>query len=117
MTLTLGMITFDSVDPGPLAKWWAEQTGGIIEQENDGWFYVVGIPGAAHKLAFQQVPDPTPGKNRVHLDLGAEDLDGEVRRLTAAGATEVAQREMEGFRWVTLADPDGNQFCVAGQHS
>lgn len=116
MTLTLGMITFDSANPGPLAAWWAEQTGGQIEQENDGWFYMVGVPGAAHKLAFQKVSDPTPGKNRVHLDLTSEDLDAEVARLTAAGAQEYERHNMDGFRWVTLTDPDGNRFCVSGSH-
>ena len=117
MALELGMITFDSTDPGPLATWWAEQTAGTVEQENDGWFYVVTLPNSPYKLAFQKVDDPTPGKNRIHLDLTSENLDGEVGRLTVGGATEVAQREMDGFRWVTLADPDGNQFCVSGPHS
>ncbi|TJZ76663.1 VOC family protein [Rhodococcus oryzae] len=116
MTLTLGMITFDSAEPGPLAAWWAERVGGRIEQENDGWFYMVEVPGAAHKLAFQKVPDPTPGKNRVHLDMIAEDLDAEVARLTAAGAQEYERHDMDGFRWVTLTDPDGNRFCVSGSH-
>ncbi|MBC2639873.1 VOC family protein [Rhodococcus sp. NPDC056960] len=117
MALTLGMITFDTLDPGPLAKWWAKQTAGTIEQENDGWFYVVALPGSAQKLAFQKVDDPTPGKNRIHLDLSSDDLDGEVGRLSSDGATEVARHEMGGFRWVTLADPDGNQFCVSGPHA
>ena len=58
-------------------------------------------------------PDPTPGKNKVHLDLSADDLDGEVERLVGAGASLVERRGDEHFRWVTLADPDGNQFCVA----
>jgi predicted enzyme related to lactoylglutathione lyase len=70
-----------------------------------------GLPGL---LSFQKVDDPTPGKNRIHLDLTAEDLDAEVDRLLGAGATLVAHRGDENFRWVTLADPDGNQFCVAG---
>lgn len=113
MTLSIGMITFDSADPGPLATWWAEQTGGRIEQDNEGWFFVVGMPGTPQKLGFQKVPDPMPGKNRIHLDLVAPDLDAEVSRLVEAGASEVHRQDMGGFRWVTLADPDGNQFCVA----
>ena len=44
----------------------------------------------------------------------AEDLDAEVERLLGVGATLVERRGDESFRWVTLADPDGNQFCVAG---
>lgn len=116
MALTLGMITIDSTDPGPLAKWWADLTGGTIEQENDGWFYVVGVPGWSHKLGFQKVDDPTPGKNRQHMDLTSADLDGEVERVLTAGATEVRRENLDGFRWVTLADPQGNQFCVSGTH-
>lgn len=116
MALTLGMITIDSTDPGPLAQWWADLTGGTIEQENDGWFYMVGVPGWGHKLGFQKVGDPTPGKNRQHMDLGSEDLDAEVERVLAAGGTEVHRENMDGFRWVTFADPQGNLFCVSGAH-
>ena len=31
------------------------------------------------------------------------------------GASLVERRGDESFRWVTLADPDGNEFCVAGR--
>lgn len=56
--------------------------------------------------------DPTPGKNKVHVDFAAADLDAEVDRLVGAGATMVGQRGDESFRWVTLSDPQGNEFCV-----
>jgi hypothetical protein len=56
---------------------------------------------------------PTPGKNKVHVDLGAADLDAEVERLVGAGATLVGHRGDEAFRWVTLADTQGNEFCVS----
>ncbi len=29
------------------------------------------------------------------------------------GATHVHDKEEWGFRWTTLADPEGNEFCVA----
>ena len=64
-------------------------------------------------LAFQKVDDPTPGKNKVHLDLTSVDVDAEVDRLVAAGATLVERRGEEGFRWVTMSDPHGNLFDVA----
>ncbi|OLT31292.1 VOC family protein [Rhodococcus sp. BGS-1C] len=116
MTLNLAMITFDSTDPGPLARWWAAQAGGTIEEENDGWYYVVVFDSAPYRLAFQKVEDPTPGKNRLHLDVTTEELDNDVAKLLEAGATEVAQHSMGDFRWVTMADPDGNVFCVAEGH-
>ena len=115
MTLTPGMITTDTTDPEPLATWWAEQTGASIAQNYGGGFVVVQGGTLPLPLAFQKVPDPTPGKNRLHLDLTAEDLDAEVDRLVAAGASVVGRRGDESFHWVTLADPQGNEFCVAPQ--
>ena len=115
MTLTPGMITTDSGDPEPLATWWAEQTGASIAQNHGGEFIVVAGGSLQLLLAFQKVPDATPGKNRIHVDYTASDLDGEVDRLVAAGASLVGRRGDENFRWVTLADPQGNQFCVAPQ--
>ncbi|NLG56191.1 MAG: VOC family protein [Rhodococcus sp.] len=116
MGLKLEMITADSTDPGPLAQWWAEQTGGSSADVGEGEFFIVTIPGGPN-LGFQKVEVPTPGKNRLHLDLSADDLESEVIRLVAAGATEVEHRGFPGFKWVTLIDPDGNEFCVAGSHS
>lgn len=116
MTLTLGMVTVDTTDAESLARWWAEQTGAAVSQANDGWFVVLEGGGLPVTLGFQKVEDPTPGKNRIHLDLGADDLDAEVERLVAAGASLVGRRGDEGFRWVTLADPQGNEFDVA-QHA
>lgn len=112
MALELGMITIDTTDAEALAGWWAEQTGAEIAETNDGWFVVVGGGGLPVLLAFQKVEDPTPGKNRIHLDLSAPDLDSEVDRLVDSGASLVERRGDESFRWVTLADPDGNQFDV-----
>ncbi|GED98362.1 VOC family protein [Gordonia crocea] len=116
MKLSIGMITFDTTDPLPLAQWWCTQTGGTVVETNDGWFVTVSTGNGTPMLAFQKVDDPTPGKNRLHLDLVSEDLEKQVARLLADGATLVARREMPGFEWATLADPDGNQFCVSGPH-
>lgn len=112
MTVTPAMITCDTTDALALATWWAEQTGGTITEENDGWYVLVAVPGSP-VLAFQKVEQPTTGKNRLHLDVLADDLDTEVARLRGAGAGLVAERGDESFRWVTLTDPAGNEFCVA----
>ncbi|QDO87013.1 VOC family protein [Ornithinimicrobium ciconiae] len=117
MTLTVGMITTDTTDAESLASWWAEQTGAEVAETNDGWFAIVRGGSLPVWLAFQKVETVTAGKNRLHLDLTTDtDLDAEVERLLAAGATLVARRGDESFRWVTLADPQGNEFCVSGKH-
>ncbi|EUA00969.1 glyoxalase-like domain protein [Mycobacterium kansasii 732] len=115
MALSVEMVTFDCNDPAKLAGWWAEQFGGTTRELLPGEFIVVT---RAHgpRLGFQKVPDRTPGKNRVHLDFTAEDVEAEVARLTAAGAAEVERHQFgANFRWVVLADPESNLFCVAGQ--
>lgn len=113
MSLTLEMITVDCLDPPRLAGWWARAVGGSVVPLPGGDFVLVARDGWP-ALGFQRVADPTPGKNRVHLDLMTDDLEAEVRRLTDLGATETGRHSVEGgFRWVVLADPDGNAFCVA----
>jgi hypothetical protein len=113
MTLRHSMVTVDTHDALELAEWWAKQTAAEITETNDGWYVMVRGGSLPVILSFQKVDDPTPGKNRVHLDLVTDDLDAEVDRLLGDGATLVARRGDESFRWVTLADPHGNQFCVA----
>ncbi len=67
------------------------------------------------RLLFQQVPEPKTVKNRVHLDLHLEvdDEQAEVRRLISLGATKLWDGQEGSTTWVTLADPEGNEFCVA----
>jgi hypothetical protein len=66
MGLTLGMVTIDTQDARELGRWWADQTGGELEDPYDGWFVTLKGGGLPVMLAFQRVDDPTPGKNKVH---------------------------------------------------
>jgi uncharacterized glyoxalase superfamily protein PhnB len=111
---SIASITFDSADPEPLAAWWAARFGAEIVTNMDGFFLIVAGGSLPAQLAFQKVEDPTPGKNRVHLDIHTDDdLDAEVARWIAAGATSLGKRNVGDFFWVTLTDPDGNEFCIA----
>jgi hypothetical protein len=113
MGLSLGMVTVDTQDARELAQWWADQTGAEVADDYDGWFVMLKGGGLPIVLAFQKVEDPTPGKNRMHLDLTAGDVQAEVDRLVAAGASFVEYRGDESFRWATMSDPHGNLFDVA----
>lgn len=113
MALKVEMITFDSTDPDKLAGWWARAMDGTVNPLAPGFFVTVTRPEGP-TLAFQKVGYPTPGKNRVHIDFTAPDMDVAVKRLVELGATETGRHDAgPGFRWAVMADPDGNAFCVA----
>jgi hypothetical protein len=66
-------------------------------------------------LLFITVPDGKQVKNRVHLDLRPVDgpREQEVERILALGASFLADhRRPDGSGWITLADPEGNEFCI-----
>jgi predicted enzyme related to lactoylglutathione lyase len=112
MALNVESITFDSDDPEKLADWWAQAVDGTIKPVAPGFFVIVSQPKGP-QLAFQKVDDPTPGKNKVHIDFSGADVEAEVKRLVELGATETGRHSFGDFSWVVLADPDGNAFCVA----
>jgi predicted enzyme related to lactoylglutathione lyase len=66
-------------------------------------------------LLFITVPESKQVKNRLHLDLRPVDgtREQEVERVLALGATQVGDyRRADGGGWITLADPEGNEFCI-----
>jgi predicted enzyme related to lactoylglutathione lyase len=51
-------------------------------------------------------------KNRVHMDFVAEDEEAEAARIQELGATFLWRSKNPEDPFVTLADPEGNEFCV-----
>ncbi|MGP3638178.1 VOC family protein [Streptomyces sp. 24-1644] len=108
-------ITIDCADAYKLATFWAEVLGTQVSDEDAPGDpeALVEAPGAA--LLFISVPEPKSTKNRLHLDIQPDDRtrDEEVERLLALGATMAGDhRKPNGRGWATLADPEGNEFCV-----
>jgi len=72
--------------------------------------------GEGPRLLFQSVPERKTVKDRIHLDLhfdlDDDARDAEVARLVALGATKLWDGQQGPQRWVTMADPEGNEFCV-----
>ena len=70
--------------------------------------------GTGRRILFQAVPDRAPGKNKLHLDLnvGPERIQAEVARLAMLGAVEQYKVDEPGAFHTTMADPEGNLFCV-----
>ncbi len=77
--------------------------------------------GRYPRFLFLQVPEGKTAKNRMHLDLHLSDTpsdhrdvarDSEVARLIELGASKLHDGSLGPQRWVTMADPEGNEFCV-----
>ncbi|WP_042394428.1 VOC family protein [Streptacidiphilus carbonis] len=119
-------IVFDCAHPAATARFWAAtldgytvapyddaelarlRSLGITRPEDDPTVLVEAADGGP-RLWFQLVPEPRSVKNRVHVDLLAEDPEAEIRRLTGLGATVQARHSDN----VVLADPEGNEFCLS----
>ncbi|MEO6714197.1 MAG: VOC family protein, partial [Mycobacteriales bacterium] len=71
--------------------------------------------GVGPRVLCQTVPESKTIKNRVHLDLrpGVDDRAAEVARLEALGARKLWDGQQGPQTWVTMADPEGNEFCVS----
>jgi hypothetical protein len=69
--------------------------------------------GLGPRLYFQGVPEQKAAKNRVHVDLVTDDREKEIARLLELGATRGADHDEYDHSWTVMADPEGNQFCIA----
>ena len=119
MTSRISHTTIDSRNAYQQSLWWA-QVLGMSEDPQDPneprheECMIFSADGRT-RLLFVEVPEAKRVKNRLHFDLRPTDAtrEAEVARLLGLGATEVADhRRPDGSGWVTLADPEGNEFCV-----
>ncbi|HKA85248.1 MAG TPA: VOC family protein [Acidimicrobiales bacterium] len=114
-------VTFDARDPRLLGRFWSRVTGYAVVDERDDFVRLQAPDELGVRLIlFLRVEAPTPGKNRVHVDLAARQPREEIERLLRLGASLVDEpvdggpswREANGIEWVVLCDPEGNEFCL-----
>jgi hypothetical protein len=121
MTCFVSHTSIDCGNAYELSEWW-KQVLGYVDIDGDPNLpgheeCMIRDPETDHRLLFIEVPEPKSGKNRLHLDLRPRDLTQaeEVERLLGLGATQVWDLRGKygpGTGWVTLADPEGNEFCI-----
>lgn len=105
--------TLDCSDLDRLTTFWRDAAGFVVDGRIEDRY--VSLREHAITLTLQRVDEPKTTKNRMHLDLLVDDLDSEVHRLEGLGARRLTATPHEEFgqTWVVLADPEGNEFCVA----
>ena len=69
----------------------------------------------ARRILFQIVPEEKTVKNRIHWDvrLAGADKDAVRATLEARGATFLWSASQGPHSWHTMADPEGNEFCIS----
>ncbi|MFJ2083398.1 VOC family protein [Micromonospora chokoriensis] len=134
-------LTLDSTDAQVLAAFWKTALGYIDEPPpppfatREEWLAQYDLPeddvpedgawlcdpdGVGPHLSILNVPEPKTAKNRLHIDIrvpghGSPDerwarIRAEAARLVQAGGTVLREDDLHH---VVMADPEGNEFCVA----
>jgi len=94
-------------DIATATEFWSRALGRPVsnpDQDGDGRYAELKTDADEPFLLLQRT-DHDP---RIHLDIETDDLDAEVERLEALGATRIAFVK----RWWVMQAPSGHRFCV-----
>jgi predicted enzyme related to lactoylglutathione lyase len=109
------VVTLDCADPERLAPFWAEALHYRANPYHQPYLTLTDPAGKSPELILQKVPEPKTLKNRMHLDLFGPNMEAEARRMESIGARRISKTPFTGStgdRWIVMADPEGNEFCV-----
>lgn len=116
MPAGVGYLVIDSIDPDRLSPFWCRLLDVEVDSNlGEGQFIVLSPTKNGLTIGFQRVPEAKQGKNRLHLDLIVEDLDRATAEIESIGGRwlePATTRELEGFTWRVMADPEGNEFDI-----
>jgi catechol 2,3-dioxygenase-like lactoylglutathione lyase family enzyme len=140
--MKIGNVTFDCADPDRMSTFWSAVLGyekavfpddlrkqllasGLTDDDLAARGLAEDPAGVGPRLFFHRVPESKTAKNRMHLDINVgngqgpathEQVDAEVRRVVALGATVLNKHEATWGPWpeyhYVMADPEGNEFCI-----
>jgi predicted enzyme related to lactoylglutathione lyase len=112
MSSSMFGVAFDAQDAQVAASFWAAVLGRTVADGATSDNALISadpaIPGS--RIGFHRVPEGKTIKNRMHFDVVTTDFDAEVERLTGLGATKLNEVNGAAAHWITLADPEGNEF-------
>ena len=104
--LSTFVIDCQSEDLERATSFWSQALGRSVKppEPDSGNYRELSTSRDEPLLLIQKVDHP----GRIHLDIEADDLDAEVRRLEALGARRVEFIK----RWWVMEAPTGQRFCI-----
>ena len=118
MSISVLAISFDAHNAAQLAQFWADALHRTVNDGATEDFASIAADNDSQPgplLMFHKVPEGKTVKNRVHFDLEAAEVVTEADRLTSLGAKQIRSPAENNNRWISLLDPEGNEFdLVAG---
>jgi predicted enzyme related to lactoylglutathione lyase len=115
------VLVLDCNDPERLAHFWSQALGYRVSGSAGSYVVLVSDArdGAHPELVLQRVDESKTVKNRMHIDIRGDELEETVERLLDLGARQLEDRmrDGDGCRWMVMADPEGNEFCVCAEKS
>lgn len=111
-------ITHFTIDVGDLdaaVRFWSSALGAVTEPGGPTSRHIyrkLCLADADIRILLQHTDDVKASKNRMHLDLETDDVEAEVRRLEALGASRWDHQTERGFDFWVMHDPWENEFCV-----
>ncbi|HEY8684798.1 MAG TPA: VOC family protein [Chloroflexota bacterium] len=106
-------VVFDCADHARLAQFWSQVTGYVLDGMGDDWAALHDPRGVGPRLLFYRVPESKTVKNRVHLDISVADRAAAEEQFQALGGRRMEAVSGFGLTWTVMADPEGNEFCIA----
>lgn len=101
------LIDCNAPDIDAAARFWSGALGRAIDFDHPGTrgnYRMLETPADEPIVQLQRVGH----ESRVHIDIETDDIEAEVTRLEALGATVADRLE----RWVVMQAPTGQRFCV-----
>jgi catechol 2,3-dioxygenase-like lactoylglutathione lyase family enzyme len=114
MSLYVGSVVISVADIGRAVEFWSAALGYLPRDEpEDDWASLKDPRRPWANVSLQLSSEPKPHRNRLHLDLYADDQAAEVARLEGLGARRAQDWPYPpDADFVVLLDPDDNEFCV-----
>jgi 4a-hydroxytetrahydrobiopterin dehydratase len=105
-------IAIDVLDMAKVRSFWRAALGYVAPDDGKPANDLIDPRGQGPSFWFQQMDEPRPQRNRIHVDVTVphDEAHQRIQDTIAAGGTLINDAEAPAF-WI-LADPEGNEVCI-----